>query len=204
MLKSRDRETAIQLMEAGSYLWNTNMFAWKIATILQAFRDYQPRCHLALLEIQQLPASGSPLTLELFQKLERRSIDYAIMEKIKPGDACQHIFLKAGFAWDDVGTLESLAKTIASDPDGNRCRGAVEVQDCKNCIFIAEPSVVVRVTGLSNIALFANGEGDVFIGPTTFGPRFAKFRSRTLFSFGISTRPERANPCARYGDRQRG
>jgi glucosamine-6-phosphate deaminase len=137
--------------------------------LLRAFAVYQPKCYDMLQTIQQmgeLPPRNR--VVDLYHGLTKTSIDYAILERVRPGDPFRHVFVRAGFDWDDIGTFASLTAKMSANSEGNRCRGNVVARACHDCVLIAEPPIEVRASGLSRIALFANDEGDVLISPSAF------------------------------------
>ena len=172
-----DRETAAALVATGSCLWNVNIFAWKIATLLAAFHTYRPDLHEVLMELQSIPeAEGQPAqaeTARVFRKMQRISIDHAIMERVQPGDRCQHVFVQSDILWSDVGSIRALADTVEPDGAGNRCRGAVEVRECVDCVLIAKPPFRLRATRLSRCVVLVGREGDILVAPLTPGSRLA-------------------------------
>ncbi|MHA1170368.1 MAG: mannose-1-phosphate guanylyltransferase, partial [Candidatus Hodarchaeales archaeon] len=108
-----DRETAVKYMNKG-FLWNSGMFIFKTSTILSAFKKHLPG-HYSILQ-QIFDSKFDPvLSLELFQKLERISIDYGIMEKEKNN----LVVIRSTFGWDDLGDWKALERHYDPDPDNN-------------------------------------------------------------------------------------
>ena len=100
-----DFETAQHYMMDGNYWWNCGIFVWQISTIAGAFQKYSP----ALYEKFDLWANGGDYKLD-FEKCEKISIDYAIMEK------ADNVAVKqASFQWNDLGTLGALYEITMKD-----------------------------------------------------------------------------------------
>ena len=59
--------------------------------------------------------------------------------------------VEADFAWDDVGTLEAIARHNDSDDDGNVVIGQVIPMDSQDCIVDNRSDGVVATLGLENI-----------------------------------------------------
>ena len=47
-----DLETAKTYLEAGSYLWNSGMFVWKVSSILKNIREFMPDTYSGLMNIR--------------------------------------------------------------------------------------------------------------------------------------------------------
>jgi mannose-1-phosphate guanylyltransferase len=115
-----NRETAEQFLAAGNFYWNSGIFVWKAKTILDALAKHEPEMAKRLSTIRQ--AIGHPdyphvLDRE-FTAVQGKSIDYAVMERHS-----KVAVIEAPFAWDDVGSWQSLARTLGSDADGNTIVG---------------------------------------------------------------------------------
>ncbi len=157
-------DTAKFFVESGSYLWNTNIFVWKIKNLLNAFKFYQPNTYAILRKIQcQLNTISFQELHLIYKKLEKKSIDYALMEKIKPGDIFQHAFVAGTFGWSDIGNFLTLAKFLESDLDGNRFKGFVKQEASKDCIFICEPPYELYVAEALRLIVVISKLGDVLI-----------------------------------------
>jgi mannose-1-phosphate guanylyltransferase len=74
-----------------------------------------------LLPFFNKPEFGSAL-LDEYGKLEKISIDYAVMEHHR-----DIVMARCEFAWDDVGTWASAADHIGCDASGNAVHGLAEL-----------------------------------------------------------------------------
>lgn len=125
-------EEALAFLKTGRYLWNAGIFVWTISAFRHALARHAPLLHKGLGEIERSLAAeeGFDAVREKFLTLERRSIDYALMEKaenivVVPGD----------FGWDDVGTWAALERIYDKDENGNVIKGeAVAVEAGGNII----------------------------------------------------------------------
>jgi mannose-1-phosphate guanylyltransferase len=131
-----DEATARAYVEAGRFLWNSGMFFWRIATLMQAFRAHCPE--LAEGAERIMKACGTPdrkrTVLEVFDAWPAISIDYAVMEK-----AAGVCAVTSEFDWDDVGTWSALARIHPLDESGNLLTGEVAALDTRNCIVFNRP-----------------------------------------------------------------
>ena len=84
-----------------------------------------------------------------YNKLEKISVDYAIMEK------AENIVSAVGnFGWDDVGTWISAGEHFPEDADGNRVYGdAVIVDSEDNVVVNCQEDHLVGVMGLEDVVV---------------------------------------------------
>ena len=109
-------EVARQYLAAGTFYWNSGIFVWKAATILKSLEERQPEM---LAHLRKIAASvDSPQYAEVFHReftaIKGVSIDYAVMEHAR-----DVLVIEAPFAWDDVGSWQSIARLQGTDDDGN-------------------------------------------------------------------------------------
>jgi len=125
-----DLPTAEAYLASGEYAWNGGIFVWRAGW----FRDECARLAPALAEfIDGFPARGASEYLsERFPGLPKISVDYAILEKT--GEV---LAVRAGFAWDDVGSWTALPAHIGADADGNTVRGDATLISTKNSIAVS-------------------------------------------------------------------
>jgi len=123
-------DEALAFLKTGRYLWNAGIFVWTISAFKRAVAAHAPLLHEGLSQIERLWKEGSEAVREKFLTLERRSIDYALMEKaeniaVVPGD----------FGWDDVGTWAALERIYDKDENGNVIKGeAVAIEASGNIV----------------------------------------------------------------------
>src|SRR5690606_21013726 len=78
-----DARTAAKYLKAGNFFWNSGMFVWRAATILEEIRRHQPALGKAMERISRLRATGAPRqTLdEVSRGIAPVSIDNGGMER---------------------------------------------------------------------------------------------------------------------------
>lgn len=111
-----DADTAAKYLKDSSYAWNSGLFAWKCETIMENLRQFVPSCIEPLGKIKDAwgTADQENILNEWFLKLEKISIDYAVMEN---SDKVYGIALKC--QWHDLGAFRSLQDIIEADANGN-------------------------------------------------------------------------------------
>jgi mannose-1-phosphate guanylyltransferase/mannose-6-phosphate isomerase len=129
-----DRQTAEAYIQAGNFFWNSGMFAFKAAVILEEFQAHQPQ----LLEImEEIFSAGKSITKKDYERLENISIDYAIMEKTS-----KCVVLPSDFGWSDIGSWKSLYDFLEKDGDQNVVDGDVIAQDTSNCFILGHDRLI--------------------------------------------------------------
>jgi mannose-1-phosphate guanylyltransferase len=120
-----DERTAKRFVERGHFFWNSGMFFWKAATVLELMRQYQPKTATLLAGLPSFKSKqfGSALA-SAYPLCENISVDYAIIEKAGKvkGLALDDI------GWNDVGSWEAVYDLAGKDKDGNASRGDLVVE----------------------------------------------------------------------------
>ncbi len=128
-----DFETAQRFLTEGNYFWNSGMFAFTIATMIEELKLYAP-------EIYQLfdqPLEGMIAT---FPKMPDISIDYAVMEKSKRVAA-----IPMDIYWNDIGSWDSLYDALDKDDKENAILGDVLAKDTEGCLIIGNKRLIATV-----------------------------------------------------------
>jgi mannose-1-phosphate guanylyltransferase len=150
-----DAETAERFLQSGEYYWNSGIFCWRAATILQALQQNQPAIAAAAQRIAA--AWTTPQQEQVFraeyERLGKISIDYAVMEKAK-----EVYVVVAPFQWDDVGSWLALERMRPQDADGN----TVDARHCgigtKECVIVGEPDKLIATVGVNNLLIIQDGD----------------------------------------------
>lgn len=138
-----DEKTARKYLKAGNYFWNSGMFAFKASVLLKEFKAYEP---VILNKVQKMVLKKE-ITLETYQTLPDKSIDYAIMEKTKKG-----VVLPVDFGWSDIGSWKSLYDFLPKEDNDNVTEGDVILQNTRGC-FIRGDNRLVVANDLENIVI---------------------------------------------------
>jgi mannose-1-phosphate guanylyltransferase len=132
-IEKPDLPRAKAYVESGFFGWNSGMFVWKAATVLEALRQFKPESHDGLMKIQEAWGTDrqQAVLAEVYPTLPRTSVDYAIMEpaakaKERQFSVCTVLM---DLTWLDVGSWPSYGQTIEADKQNNRvafARGSAE------------------------------------------------------------------------------
>ncbi len=141
-------ETAELFVKSGNFYWNSGIFVWKSATVLEALKKYQN--DLFELFCADTSSYNTPNEQKFvnvaFEKCQDISIDYAIMEKADNVDV-----ILANFDWSDLGTWKSLNEHLEKDIYNNSIIGNnVHLFNVKNCLVNVPQDKLVLIDGLSD------------------------------------------------------
>jgi len=145
-------EVAKQYVASGQYAWNSGMFVWKTATILQQMKEHLPVSYEGVMKIAG--AWGTEKQNEVlhavYPTLPKISIDFAIMEK------APHVATIAmPVQWLDVGSWPSFGDTLQADAAGNRVANAKFASlDSRNVLAVSEvPGHLLATINMKDIII---------------------------------------------------
>lgn len=140
---------ASQYMKDGGYYWNSGMFVWRAATILDEIRHYQPVLFQGIEDIGRLLEQGAPRTAidEKYRKLPSVSIDTGVMER-----STKAAVVPVNFRWSDVGSWGSLDEVAKKDKAGNVIGGRVVDLGSQRSIVYGDRRVVATI-GLTDMVV---------------------------------------------------
>ncbi|HEX2189109.1 MAG TPA: sugar phosphate nucleotidyltransferase [Longimicrobiaceae bacterium] len=146
-----DRATAERYLESGEYLWNTGLFVWRAADLLDQLERHTPE----LAELVPILREGG--TEEFFSRAATLSIDEGLLERSDRVGV-----VRATFDWDDVGAWDAVYRTRPADEHGNVTLGeaypvesrgtALYADDGPIVAFGVEDLIVVRTAGVTFVA----------------------------------------------------
>ncbi|HEX4132185.1 MAG TPA: mannose-1-phosphate guanylyltransferase [Pirellulales bacterium] len=140
-------EVAREYLAAGTFYWNSGIFVWRAATILDALAKHQPEMLAHLRRIAAAfhePDFAAVLERE-FTAIRPVSIDYAVMEH-----ATDVAVIEAPFSWDDVGSWQALGRLATQDAAGNTIHGKHLGIDTRGSIVRAADGHLIVTIGLND------------------------------------------------------
>lgn len=144
-----DSASAEMYLQSGRYLWNSGMFVWQAATIVEAFQALLPSVNNPIQGI--VPALNTQAEADAiaaaYEEVESISIDYGILEKAR-----NVLTMPIDVGWDDVGSWASLDKVWDCDENGNATKGQVLIIDGKGCI-VSSPGKVATILGVEELII---------------------------------------------------
>jgi mannose-1-phosphate guanylyltransferase len=148
-------DVAESFLAAGHYFWNAGIFVWRAATILDLLRANQPKIANAverIADVWDTPAREETLAHE-YNKLDKISIDYAVMEK-----APQVLMVEAPFNWDDVGSWLALERRLPQDAYDNTVLANHLGIDTKSCIIVGDRDKLIATLGVEDLIIIQDGD----------------------------------------------
>lgn len=138
-----DKVTATGFVGSGQYSWNSGMFIWTTEQALREFERQQPQWYALLQTL--LPTIGTPeyhtVLEEIWERIPKKSIDYAIMESAK-----EMVVIPTDIGWNDVGSWAAVFGVLSKNKLGNVARGQLAddwvALDTKNTLIMTEKLVV--------------------------------------------------------------
>jgi mannose-1-phosphate guanylyltransferase/mannose-6-phosphate isomerase len=143
-------ETAQIYLEQGNYLWNSGMFMFKAATLIDELTIHSPDIVKSVSDAVNNAKQDLDfirLDKQDFESSPSDSIDYALMEKsnnvvVVPLDA----------QWNDIGSWSALHDIGIKDTNGNVIKGDVITQDTTNTYINASHHMVATI-GVDNLII---------------------------------------------------
>ncbi len=135
-----DLARAEEFVASGEYRWNAGMFVWNATAIRAAFLKHAPKIWKTIRHAKSVPA--------VYPKLEKISVDYAVMEK-----ADNVVVANGDFDWDDVGDWPALARHLPADAAGNVVRGEFYGVDASDNVVVSLPGHAVAALGVKDLVI---------------------------------------------------
>jgi mannose-1-phosphate guanylyltransferase / mannose-6-phosphate isomerase len=146
-------EKAREYMGSGRFLWNSGMFCFKAATVLEEMQKHSPGVLDAVrqcLERSKAVAGDNVSQVELdaasFAEVPDISFDYALMEK---SDNVAVVPCEIG--WSDIGSWSALGELGSPDAHGNRVEGTALLHDVSGCYIRSER--LVGAVGVEDLVI---------------------------------------------------
>jgi mannose-1-phosphate guanylyltransferase / mannose-6-phosphate isomerase len=149
------RDVAEVMLAEGGYFWNSGMFMFPVAPLLQELIQLKPDiiagCQKALCEGSVTGSTVRP-SEAAFEQLESISIDYALMEKTK-----RAAVVPTDPLWSDVGSWTAVWEISERDQSQNVTVGDVILHDVSGA-YVRSEGPVTAVVGLSDVIVVNTGD----------------------------------------------
>ena len=149
-IEKPDAKTAVELLEANRYFWNSGIFLFRADSILAELEEFAPwivaACRKSIAEATE-DSGFVHLGAEAFQKCPADSIDYAVMEKTS---SASMVALDAG--WNDVGSWAAMHMLGDKDDLDNVISGDVVAINCTHN-YISSKSRLVTAVGVEKLVI---------------------------------------------------
>jgi len=125
-------EVAQELIRSDDYLWNCGIVVGTMDAIIRNIKEYLPEHYHKLsdalgkekdeAEDEYEAKDGAEVSAPVekaYREIQSISFDNGVLEKC----ASSLYAVRASFDWDDIGSIDALAKTLEQDSEGNQVRG---------------------------------------------------------------------------------
>jgi mannose-1-phosphate guanylyltransferase len=154
-----DLDTARRYLESGSYSWNSGMFVFSAATVLEAMNRFHPTNAEGLKRIANAwddQIRRADVLADIYPSLAKTSVDYGLMEPAGQADDLQVCTVAMPVKWSDVGSWPSFAETLDADASGNRANAPTVLQDCRNVLAVSDSEDrIVTAIGCDDLVIVA-------------------------------------------------
>ncbi|MGH3736397.1 MAG: mannose-1-phosphate guanylyltransferase [Micromonosporaceae bacterium] len=148
-------EVAEEYVKSGDYLWNAGMFLWRVSVFLDELARQRPSLHAGVTRIAAAWSTGARETVlaEEWPKLEKISVDYAVMEGAAAAGRVATV--PGDFGWNDVGDFRTLGDVLPADADGNVVIGEGELllSDAAHNVVVPAPGRLLAVLGVRDLVV---------------------------------------------------
>ena len=154
-IEKPDAAAAAGLVASGRHLWNSGMFVFSAATLLDEMERHAPDVLDAVRRAmagRQQDLDFTRLDATAFAACPNISLDYAVAERTD-----RAAVIPANLGWSDVGSWDALWEQSAKDGDGNVAVGDVLLEGATNC-FVRSDGIVTAVVGLQDVVVVVTGD----------------------------------------------
>ncbi len=142
-------------VSSGQYYWNSGIFVWRAATVLNTLQQLRPQLYAAVSRIAA--AWGTPEREAVLRReypaIDKISFDIAVMEKAR-----DVLVVQAPYRWDDVGSWLALERMNAQDADGNTVLATHAGLETKDCVLVGDGGKLITTIGVSNLVIVQDGD----------------------------------------------
>jgi len=144
-----DAETAQKFITSGRFYWNSGIFVWKTARILDEIRVLLPNLHGCLQSIDRaIGTRDENRTLaEVWPQVQSVTVDVGIMER-----AQNVAVIPISVGWNDVGSWKAVADVMPASEDGNVVVGEHLGLDTSDSLIMGKDRLVATI-GLKDMVV---------------------------------------------------
>lgn len=143
-----DKATAETFLSSGKYSWNSGMFIFPAAVMIEELKTHAPEMTQALMD------KG----VEAYATLEKLSIDYAVMEKTE-----RAYVVPANFGWDDLGDWNAIERLLKGDAENVELCKHVGLDTAGSILYSANPDELIVTIGLEDVVVVRDGNATLIV-----------------------------------------
>ncbi|MEM7029618.1 MAG: mannose-1-phosphate guanylyltransferase [Chloroflexota bacterium] len=136
--------------ESGNYYWNSGMFIWQTADLLEGFETHMPMlsCQLDILSEALFHPHSTRSVAEIWSHIEAESIDFGLMEKVN-----NVVVVPLDAGWNDVGDWSALYRELAHNGVDNVVVNAKHMAVDSQRVMIQGANKLVATIGLEDVVI---------------------------------------------------
>jgi mannose-1-phosphate guanylyltransferase/mannose-6-phosphate isomerase len=149
-----DAKTAERYVEQG-YLWNSGNFLFRADIFLAEYATFDPASAAAVARAVANATTDLGFRLldaEAFAAAERKSVDYAVMEKTR-----RAAVVPADYGWSDLGGWNAVWALSPRDAEDNAARGQVVLIDARANMIVSEQKLTALL-GVENLVVIVEDD----------------------------------------------
>ena len=139
------------------YLWNSGMFVWRAATLLDCIRRFEPQTHASLERIADAWSGSDRVEVlnEIYPTLKRISVDYAVMEPASRDAKVTVAAVAMPLTWLDVGNWPAFSATCDRDDKDNALAADRRILLDSNRTLVAsnDPTHLIAAVGCDDLLI---------------------------------------------------
>jgi mannose-1-phosphate guanylyltransferase len=142
-------DAANTMFNSDDYSWNSGMFIWQTAHILDEFQRQMPEFYKQLQAVKATldrPEYEQSL-MQIWPTVKKETIDYGIME-----GAENVAVIPVDIGWSDVGSWASLLDVLPADENGNIVIGPHIGIDTSETLVVGSKRMIATI-GLSDLVI---------------------------------------------------
>jgi mannose-1-phosphate guanylyltransferase len=136
-------EQSLKLIKSGKYFHHMGMYVWKLKTVLDLFRKFQPEIYRACREI----CGGRGI--KRYLALEKITVESAITKKSKK----LAMIISDRMGWSDLGKWHIISGMLPSGKNGNTIVGQAITVETKNCLIYGPHDKIIATVGLEDMVI---------------------------------------------------
>lgn len=152
--KEKPKEpTARRYLKAGNFFWNSGMFIYKLRFFKEFLDTYAPYYFENYQKLEKAYGQTA-IFKKIFNGIIPKSIDYALMEKVK-----EVRMFPAEFEWSDVGAWLSVYELNKKDRNKNVNNKNNIIINTRNSLIFSTEDKPIGLIGLDNVAVINTENG---------------------------------------------
>lgn len=143
-----DQTTAESFLATEKFSWNSGMFIFRAGVALAELEKYAPDM------VELLQEKG----VDAYSQLEKKSIDYALMEKTQLA-----YVVPASFGWDDLGDWNALERLLKEEQTNVELANHIGMDTKDSILYASDEDEVIVTIGLEDVVIVRAGKATLVV-----------------------------------------